>query len=73
MRNSLSLSSSEIDRLLSEGVEYTIRIKIEAEIKKVRLHDIVRGWVTVNSSNLDDKVLFKSDRNPHLSFCQCGR
>ena len=67
MRNSLSLSSSEVDRLLSEGVEYTIRIKIERD-QEVRLHDIVRGWVTVNSSNLDDKVLFKSDGIPTYHF-----
>ena len=67
MRNSLSLSSSEVDRLLSEGVEYTIRIKIERD-QEVRLHDIVRGWVVVNSSNLDDKVLFKSDGIPTYHF-----
>lgn len=67
MRNSLSLSSSEVGRLLSEGVEYTIRIKIERD-QEVRLHDIVRGWVTVNSSNLDDKVLFKSDGIPTYHF-----
>lgn len=67
MRNSLSLSSSEVDRLLSEGVEYTIRIKIERD-QEVRLHDVVRGWVTVNSSNLDDKVLFKSDGIPTYHF-----
>lgn len=67
MRNSLSLSSSEVDRLLSEGVEYTIRIKIERD-QEVRLHDLVRGWVTVNSSNLDDKVLFKSDGIPTYHF-----
>ena len=67
MRNSLSLSSSEVDRLLSEGVDYTIRIKVERD-KEVRLHDVVRGWVTVNSSNLDDKVLFKSDGLPTYHF-----
>jgi glutamyl-tRNA synthetase len=35
----------------------------------VRFHDLIRGWVVVNTNNLDDKVLFKSDGMPtyHLA------
>jgi glutamyl-tRNA synthetase len=35
----------------------------------VRFEDIIRGWVVVNTNNLDDKVLYKSDGMPtyHLA------
>jgi glutamyl-tRNA synthetase len=37
--------------------------------RDVRFQDIIRGWVVVNTNNLDDKVLFKSDGMPtyHLA------
>ena len=37
--------------------------------KEIRLNDIIRGWVMVNSNNIDDKVIFKSDGMPtyHLA------
>ena len=30
----------------------------------VKFEDAIRGWVSVNTNNLDDKVLFKSDGMP---------
>lgn len=68
MRNSLTLPKDEVDKLLSEGVPYVIRMKMPRN-HDVRLHDIIRGWVVVNTNNLDDKVLFKSDGMPtyHLA------
>ncbi len=59
MRNSLSLPKTEIDRLLSEGAQYVVRFKIEPG-RDVHVDDIIRGDVSINSSILDDKVLFKS-------------
>jgi glutamyl-tRNA synthetase len=37
--------------------------------RDIRFHDLIRGWVVVNTNNLDDKVLFKSDGMPtyHLA------
>jgi glutamyl-tRNA synthetase len=68
MKNSLALSEEEIKKRLDAGESFVIRIKIP-ENEEVRLHDIIRGWVVVQSSQMDDKVLFKSDGMPtyHLA------
>lgn len=59
MRNSLTLSKEEVDKLISTGNNYVVRFKIEAE-QEVIVNDVIRGEVRYNSSVLDDKVLFKS-------------
>lgn len=68
MRNSLSLSYSEVQQLLEVKTPYTIRLKVDPE-EEVKFYDLVRGWVSFNSSHLDDKVLFKTDGFPtyHLA------
>lgn len=68
MRNSISLPSSEVQKLLDEGAPYVVRIRLERN-EEVRFEDIIRSWVSVNTSNMDDKVLFKSDGMPtyHLA------
>lgn len=62
MRNSLTLSSEDVNRLISEGKQYVVRAKIEPN-EEIVVHDIIRGDVHVNSSILDDKVLYKSADN----------
>lgn len=59
MRNSLTLPKEEVDRLIAEGQQYVVRFKIEPN-EDVHIHDIIRGEVIINSSILDDKVLYKS-------------
>ncbi len=59
MRNSLAMPKEEVDRLISEGVQYVVRFKIEPN-EDVHVNDIIRGDVVINSSILDDKVLYKS-------------
>ena len=59
MRNSLTLPQEEVERLIAEGHQYVVRFKIEPGIQ-VHVKDIIRGDVEVNSSILDDKVLYKS-------------
>jgi len=59
MRNSLSLPADETTRLLQEGVNYVVRFKIEPG-EDVHVNDIIRGDVVINSSILDDKVLYKN-------------
>ena len=59
MRNSLTLPKEEVERLISEGEQYVVRFKIEPGID-VHVDDIIRGDVSINSSVLDDKVLYKS-------------
>ena len=59
MRNSLTLPKEEVDRLIAEGCQYVVRIKIDAG-EEVLVDDMIRGEVRVKSDILDDKVLFKS-------------
>lgn len=68
MKNSLTLPSDEVQKRLDSGDPYTIRFKMPRN-EDVRFEDEIRGWVVVNTNNLDDKVLFKSDGMPtyHLA------
>src|SRR3954468_10370829 len=68
MRNSLTLGDDEVTRLLSEGAQYVIRIKMP-ENETVTFTDMIRGEVSFNSSLSDDKVLLKADGMPtyHLA------
>ena len=59
MRNSLSLSADEVQRLIDAGEKYVVRFLIEPD-RDVVVNDLIRGRVTINSSILDDKVLYKS-------------
>lgn len=59
MRNSLTLSEEETDALISAGTQYVVRIKIEPGID-ITVNDMIRGKVVINSSVLDDKVIYKS-------------
>ena len=68
MRNSLTLPQSEVESLIASNTPYVIRMKMPRN-EDVRFEDEIRGWVVVNTNNLDDKVLFKSDGMPtyHLA------
>ena len=59
MRNSLTLSASEVERLMAEGEQYVVRFLIEPG-QEVHVNDMIRGDVRVKSDILDDKVLYKS-------------
>jgi glutamyl-tRNA synthetase len=66
--NSLSLSYTEWKSRLDNGDPYVIRYKMPSN-EDIHFDDIIRGNITVNTSTLDDKVLFKSDGMPtyHLA------
>ena len=68
MKNSLSLSDDEVKKRLSNEEPYVIRIKMPRN-QEVKLFDVIRGWVVVNTNKMDDKVIFKSDGMPtyHLA------
>ena len=68
LRNSLTLPQDQVDELLANNAPYVIRMKMPRN-SDIRFEDIIRGWVVVNTNNLDDKVLFKSDGMPtyHLA------
>lgn len=59
MRNSLTISTEEVERRIAEGEPYVVRFKIEPG-REIAVDDLLRGRVTINSSVLDDKVLYKS-------------
>tara|TARA_Y100000589_G_scaffold317298_1_gene343129 strand:+ start:58706 stop:60247 length:1542 start_codon:yes stop_codon:yes gene_type:complete len=68
MKNSLTLSAEEVKSRIENGDPYVIRIKMPRN-EEVKFKDLIRGWVVVNSNNLDDKVIFKADGMPtyHLA------
>lgn len=59
MRNSLTLNKEEVEKLIADGEKYVVRFKIEPN-EDILVNDLIRGEVTINSSVLDDKVLYKS-------------
>ena len=59
MRNSLVMPADEVQALIESGAQYVVRFKIEPG-EDVHVDDMIRGDVKINSSILDDKVLFKS-------------
>jgi glutamyl-tRNA synthetase len=68
MKNSMSLSKEEVDKRLANNEPYTVRMKMPRNVD-IKLEDEIRGWVTVNTNNLDDKVIFKETGMPtyHLA------
>ncbi|MFZ4522326.1 MAG: glutamate--tRNA ligase [Bacteroidales bacterium] len=68
LQNSVALPEAEWKKLMEDGTPYVVRIMIP-ENEQVVVHDLIRGEVVVNTQNLDDKVLFKSDGLPtyHLA------
>ena len=68
MKNSLTLSEDEVKERLENGDNFIVRIKLPRN-EEIRFHDVIRGWIVFNSSQLDDKVLLKEDGLPtyHLA------
>lgn len=56
---SLSLPAEEVQKRIDRGDQWVIRFKTP-ENEEIHMHDLIRGDVTVNTSTLDDKVLYKS-------------
>ena len=66
--NSISLDPDEVKKRIDSGYPYAIRFRMPEETDVVQ-DDLIRGRVVVNTRELDDKVLFKSDGMPtyHLA------
>lgn len=66
--NSLTMSESEAKTLIDQGKPYAIRFKMPQN-QKIVLQDLIRGRIEIDTSTLDDKILFKSDGMPtyHLA------
>lgn len=59
MRNSLTMTKAEVDALIAQGEQYVVRFKVEPG-EDIHVVDLIRGDVVINSTILDDKVLYKS-------------
>ncbi len=68
LRNSLSLTQHQVDQLLADGEPHVIRIKMP-ENEQIHFEDMIRGHVSFDTSQSDDKVLLKADGMPtyHLA------
>ncbi len=68
MRNSLTLTQSEVSELLAQNAPHVIRIKMPSN-EQVTFTDMIRGEVTFDTNLVDDKVLLKADGMPtyHLA------
>lgn len=68
MRNSLTLKPDEVRARVDAGEPHVIRLKTPRK-EEVRFNDLIRGWINVHSSAIDDKILLKSDGLPtyHLA------
>ncbi|MEZ4916504.1 MAG: glutamate--tRNA ligase [Chitinophagales bacterium] len=68
LKNSLSLSEDEVKKRLNAGDDYVIRYKMPRN-EEVKFEDKIRGIVSFQSNQLDDKVLLKGDGMPtyHLA------
>src|SRR4029078_4703652 len=68
MRNSLNLSTEEVDQLVKNNTPHVIRIKLPLH-ETVSFNDMIRGEVSFDTSLVDDKVLLKADGMPtyHLA------
>ena len=58
LRNSLTLPADDVERLLKETSDWTVRFKMPVG-RVVKMDDLIRGHVEVNTDTLDDKVLWK--------------
>ena len=65
-KNSLSLNEEESLSLVKKK-KYVVRLKVEADIE-LRMTDLLRGDIKVNSNNLEDKILIKGDGMPTYHF-----
>lgn len=63
-----SLGADEVERRLTEGEPAVIRLRVP-ENKIIEFTDLIRGHIEINSDNVDDQVLLKSDGFPtyHLA------
>ncbi len=67
LKNSLTLSSEAVQKLLDEKVPYVVRFKMPVN-RVLNLEDLIRGNFSVNTDTLDDKVLVKQDGMPTYHF-----
>ncbi|WP_238785385.1 glutamate--tRNA ligase [Blattabacterium cuenoti] len=68
LNNSLSMNKQELKIKINSGIPYVIRFKIQPG-KILKIYDLIRGNIEINTDELDDKILLKSNGYPtyHLA------
>jgi glutamyl-tRNA synthetase len=68
MKNQFTLGIDKAHEMIEKGVPYVIRLKVP-ENQEIKFYDIIRGEIVVNSKDIDDQILLKSDGYPtyHLA------
>jgi glutamyl-tRNA synthetase len=67
LKNSLSMSSAEVDSLLNSKAKFVVRFKAPSK-GFVKTSDIIRGNSEIDCRLLEDKVLVKADGTPTYHF-----
>jgi len=63
MKNSITLSSEDVQKRIDNGDPYVVRFKMPRD-RTLIVEDLIRGKVKFNTNTLDDKVLMKADGTP---------
>lgn len=68
MKNQFSLGNDETKKLIEQGQKYVVRLYVPYD-EEITFNDIIRGEITVNTNDIDDQILLKSDGFPtyHLA------
>lgn len=62
-----SIDIEEAKKRIENGEEYTVRLKLPENFD-IKFDDVIRGEITINTNDLDDQVLMKSDGFPTYHF-----
>ncbi len=66
-KHCMNLTKEEVESKIASGEEYVIRLKVPKN-EDITFTDLVKGTITINSSEVDDQVLIKSDGFPTYHF-----
>lgn len=58
-----NVSLDDAKKRIEAGEEYVVRLKLPVD-RDIHFHDLVRGDITINTNDIDDQVLLKSDGFP---------
>jgi len=67
-RRARDLSGNEVSDNLKSGKPYVIRLKVPLN-EEIRFDDLIKGTIKIDTNNIDDQILLKSDSFPtyHLA------
>lgn len=67
-RRARDLSSDEVKNNLKSGKPFVIRLKVPLN-EEIRFDDLIKGTIKIETNNIDDQILMKSDGFPtyHLA------